>query len=163
MSQLDPAQLKVESHTQPSSKNELRFQPVRRRPPSSHPRPYDSPLWPHLDTIRTLRRRRQTWAQIASHLEEVHGLRTSLKTVQLFFKRAKRGRIPLGFSSETPGQNVISHQRLAIVSDANVRTLAADLRLDSSKDVDPLLVELAANDPFANLKKKYEQTRTRNQ
>ena len=53
----------------------------KKRTPEVHPKPYESPLWQHLETIRSLRRQRKTWAAIAVHLEESHGLKTSLRTV----------------------------------------------------------------------------------
>ena len=45
--------------------------------PQSHAKPYQSPLWKHLETIRTLRRKRQTWAAIALHLKKSDGLETT--------------------------------------------------------------------------------------
>jgi len=69
-----------------------------KRMPGAHPRPYESVLWQHLDTIRLLRRQRKTWAAIAAHLERAHGLKTSLRAVHKFFKRASAARIPLGFN-----------------------------------------------------------------
>ena len=67
-----------------------------KRMPGAHPKPYESVLWQHLDTIRLLRRQRKTWAAIAAHLERAHGLKTSFRAVHKFFKRAAR--IPLGFN-----------------------------------------------------------------
>ena len=69
-----------------------------KRMPWAHPRPYESALWQHLDTIRLLRRQRKTWAAIAAHLERAHGLKTSFRAVHKFFKRASAARIPLGFN-----------------------------------------------------------------
>src|ERR1700758_709337 len=69
-----------------------------KRMPWAHPRPYESALWQHLDTIRLLRRQRKTWAAIAAHLEQAHGLKTSFQAVQKFFKRASGAQIPLGFN-----------------------------------------------------------------
>jgi len=66
--------------------------------PNAHPKPYESALWQHLDTIRLLRRGRKTWAAIATHLEQAHGLKTSFRAVHKFFKRASGARIPLGFN-----------------------------------------------------------------
>ena len=66
--------------------------------PGAHPKPYESALWQHLDTIRLLRRQRKTWAAIAAHLQQVHGLKTSFQAVQKFFKRASGAQIPLGFN-----------------------------------------------------------------
>ena len=66
--------------------------------PNAHPKPYESALWQHLDTIRLLRRQRKTWAAIAGHLQQAHGLKTSFQAVQKFFKRASGTQIPLGFN-----------------------------------------------------------------
>jgi len=56
--------------------------------PLIRPKPYQSPLWAHLETIRKLRWKRQTWAAIALHLKESHGVETTAATVFKFFKRA---------------------------------------------------------------------------
>src|SRR6516165_6180232 len=69
-----------------------------KRMPNAHPKPYESALWQHLETIRLLRRQRKTWAAIAAHLEQAHGLKTSIRAVHKFFKRASGARIPLGFN-----------------------------------------------------------------
>ena len=73
--------------------------PIARRVPQIHAKPFQSPLWKHLETIRTLRRKRETWAMIAWHLEDTHGLKVSRAAVFKFFKRAARGHVPLGFSN----------------------------------------------------------------
>jgi hypothetical protein len=70
---------------------------MRTPPPKAHPSPYTSQLWPHLETIRTLRRRRKTWRTITKHLEDVCGVKLGVWTVRNFFKRATSGRVPLGF------------------------------------------------------------------
>jgi hypothetical protein len=94
-----------------TGRRSLQIMPVRQRkkaakpnPPTEHPKPYQSPLWDHLDTIAKLRRRRQPWESIAEHLNNAHGLNVSYKTVQRFFKRAsdpanprKLKALPLGF------------------------------------------------------------------
>src|SRR5258705_433821 len=80
----------------------------KKRTPEVHPKPYESPLWQHLETIRSLRRQRKTWAAIAAHLEETHGLKTSLRTVRNFFKRVRAGRVPLGFNETgTPTRTIV--------------------------------------------------------
>ena len=83
----------------PNGEPTVRGKPLARRIPQTHAKPYQSPLWKHLETIRTLRRKRGTWAVIASHLEDAHGLKVSRATVFKFFKRATSGRVPLGFSN----------------------------------------------------------------
>ena len=70
---------------------------MKRPPPSIHPAPFTSRLWPHLETIRTLRRRRKTWRAITKHLEDACGIKLGVWTVRNFFKRATSGRVPLGF------------------------------------------------------------------
>ena len=60
------------------------MQSCARRLPQSHPKPYQSPLWEHLETIRALRRKHQTWAAIALHLKESHGLKTTSASVLKF-------------------------------------------------------------------------------
>jgi hypothetical protein len=109
----------------------------KKRTPEVHPKPYESPLWRHLDTIRALRRQRKTWAAIAAHLEETHGLKTSLRTVRNFFKRARAGRAPLGFDeSQTPARAI-------------VLTDAPDTKNDRFS------VEVSPEDPFAKTRRRY--------
>jgi hypothetical protein len=124
-------------------------EPLASRIPHTHPKPYGSPLWPHLDTIRTLRRKHETWAAIASHLKESHGLEMTSATVLKFFKRAIKGRVPIGFTD--PGASTV----IAAASSSQL----AGCPLNPEPNDDPLLIETSANDPFANLKRKYEQTR----
>jgi hypothetical protein len=109
----------------------------KKRTPEVHPKPYESPLWQHLDTIRALRRQRKTWAAIAAHLEETHGLKTTLRTVRNFFKRARAGRVPLGFDeSETPA-------RAIVLTDA------------PDTENDRFSVEVSPEDPFAKTRRRY--------
>jgi hypothetical protein len=105
--------------------------------PEVHPKPYESPLWQHLETIRALRRQRKTWAAIAAHLEETHGLKTSLRTVRNFFKRARAGRAPLGFD-ETE-----TRTRAIVLTDAP----------DTKNGL--FSVEVSPEDPFAKTKRRY--------
>src|SRR5580700_2745052 len=70
---------------------------MRTPPPKAHPGPYTSQLWPHLETIRTLRRRKKTWRAITKHLEDACGIKLGVWTVRNFFKRATSGCVPLGF------------------------------------------------------------------
>jgi hypothetical protein len=115
----------------------------KKRTPEVHPKPYESPLWQHLETIRALRRQRKTWAAIAVHLEETHGLKTSLRTVRNFFKRARAGRVPLGFDeSETPA-------RAIVLTDAP----------DTKKD--RFSVEVSPEDPFAKTRRRYAKEYSR--
>jgi hypothetical protein len=108
----------------------------KKRTPEVHPKPYESPLWRHLDTIRSLRRQRKTWAAIAVHLEKSHGLKTSLRTVRNFFMRARVGRVPLGFDeSETPTRTIVL--------------------TDAPSTNDLFSVEVCPEDPFAKTKRRY--------
>jgi hypothetical protein len=72
---------------------------MKRPPPRKHPGPYASQLWPHLESIRTLRRRRKTWRAITKHLDDACGIKLGVWTVRNFFKRATIGRDPLGFTN----------------------------------------------------------------
>jgi hypothetical protein len=109
----------------------------KKRTPKVHPKPYESPLWPHVETIRSLRRQRKTWAAIAAHLQETYGLKTSLRTVRNFFKRAHVGRVPLGFDeTETPTRAI-------------VLTEAPDTKNGLFS------VEAPPEDPFAKTKRRY--------
>ena len=66
-----------------------------------NPRPvaYQSPLGPHLEQIRSWRRARKTWREIAELLRKEHGINRTLQAVQSFFKSASspKRRVPLGF------------------------------------------------------------------
>ncbi len=92
-----PARHPATQAESPNGESEIGIKPLAKRIPKTHPKPYESPLWKYLETIRTLRRRHQTWAEIASHLEDTHGLKVSRATVLKFFKRATGGRVPIGF------------------------------------------------------------------
>ena len=120
------------------------MQSCARRLPQSHPKPYQSPLWEHLETIRALRRKHQTWAAIALHLKESHGLKTTSASVLKFFKRAATGRVPIGFTDA--GTSPI------VLPESNANTVPATAMLSSSlagvppnpePNEDPLLVEIS--------------------
>jgi len=66
--------------------------------PKEHPKPFQSQLWPHLETIREMRRTRKTWVEVAKHLQ-TQGVTVSYRTVRNFFLRTRspKRRIPAGF------------------------------------------------------------------
>ena len=123
--------------------------PLASRLLQTHPKPYQSLLWPHLDAIRALRRKHETWEAIASHLKESYGLKIGGATVLKFFKRAAKGRLPIGFDDSSSS---------TISAPTSSSPLASCLPEPEPRE-DPLLIEISANDPFAILKRKYEQTR----
>ena len=62
---------------------------------------FQSPLWPHLEEIRALRRARKSWREISETMAKEHGIKQTLQGVRLFFKRATaRKELPLGFVNE---------------------------------------------------------------
>ena len=71
------------------------------KPPEKHPVAWQSPLWEHLDLIRSMRRARKGWKVIADHLKAAHGISVNYRTVIRFYARAtkpKKGKLPLGFN-----------------------------------------------------------------
>ena len=67
--------------------------------------PYRSALWRHVEEIRAVRLKRESWRAIARHLEErLPGLKTAPNTITRHFERgaAKRWRVPMGFEEATP-------------------------------------------------------------
>lgn len=72
--------------------------------PKEHPRAWNSALWDHVETIRTLRRSRKTWKEIAEHLAKGHGLKLSDRTIRNFYvrytARLRAGTLPAGYEPE---------------------------------------------------------------
>jgi hypothetical protein len=110
--------------------------------PRAHPKPYESALWQHLETIRLLRRQRTTWAAIAANLEQAHGLKTSTRAVHKFFKRASGGRIPLGFNNAGLTTN----------TDGSPKPSA---KPGTAPHEDPFSVETVPEELFAKTKRRY--------
>jgi hypothetical protein len=110
--------------------------------PEAHPKPYESALWQHLDSIRQLRRQRKTWAAIAAHLEQAHGLKTSTRAVHKFFKRASGAKIPLGFKDTG----------LTTKTDGSSK---ASAKSGAAPHGDPFSVETTPEELFAKTKRRY--------
>ena len=86
------------------------------------PKPGESPLWPHLETIRSMRRARKSWVVIAFELRKSHGIETTSSTVYRFFKRAADAAGPLkdatgGAKDEAP--NVPAESPKVIIAGAS--------------------------------------------
>jgi hypothetical protein len=64
--------------------------------PIPHPPPFQSAPWPHLELIRKLRLSRESWPAIADELAAL-GVRIDRSALRKFFKRAQKGKPPLGF------------------------------------------------------------------
>src|SRR5438045_3657345 len=73
---------------------------------SNMPGPFQSPLWEHWDLIKSMRKRRKMWKEIAEVLKREHGLETSHKTIQNFFKRASnpKQKRPMGWDDPVKSQ-----------------------------------------------------------
>ena len=112
------------------------------------PKAYRSPLWKHLEEIRSWRRDQETWEAIADRLGVEYGIKISFQSVQSFFKRAidPEHKRPLGFVPETaksaPTQRLEPADPVAI-----------------EEPVDPFSIETPSNpiDPFAKSRRKYQQ------
>ena len=70
-------------------------------------KPFQSKLHPHWETIRSLRRGRKTWVEIAQALT-AHGCTTSKQDVHAFYKRKVKGRVPLGFEEPLPSSPALA-------------------------------------------------------
>jgi hypothetical protein len=133
----------------PNGEPAVRGKPLARRIPQTHAKPYQSPLWKHLETIRTLRRKRETWAIIALHLEDAHGLKVSKATVFKFFKRATRGHVPLGFGDTEATRDLQKH----IPAAARLRQSAKPFE---ALDGDPFSTKAIPLDPWKPRSATYE-------
>ena len=79
--------------------------------PTSHPKPFQSQLWPYLKEIRRLRKERATWPAIAAELGQ-HGVTLDPWTIRRFFKRAQSGKLPLGFEEPQSRPPVVPGDKL---------------------------------------------------
>lgn len=93
----------------------------KKGPPTQHPKPFQSVLWPHLELIRNRRRQRQPWRVIVEELHNQHGVQATLPTLMRFFQRVSQrtqdGKtsptLPLGFAEvveDTPASMSSSHR-----------------------------------------------------
>lgn len=79
---------------------------------TDHPGPWGSPLWDHLETIRTLRMQRKTWKQIAEALD----VETTPRAVRNFFVRSRnpKRKVPAGLEDTIiGGPTSVKNQRPA--------------------------------------------------
>ena len=60
-------------------------------------KPFQSKLNPHLDEIRTLRRGRKTWQEIADTITVRHGIKTNASSIYEFARRRAKRPAPFGF------------------------------------------------------------------
>jgi hypothetical protein len=82
--------------------------------PTSHPKPFQSQLWPYLNEIRRLRKERATWPAIAAELGE-RGVTLDPWTIRRFFKRAQSGKLPLGFEQPQSRPPVVPGGKLPLI------------------------------------------------
>jgi hypothetical protein len=59
-------------------------------------KPFQSKLNPHFELIRSLRRKRKTWCEIATELEAL-GMKAAPSSIYEYFKRHSRRPAPLGW------------------------------------------------------------------
>lgn len=75
----------------------------KKQPVRNHPRPFRSPLWPHVDLIRSERQAHKTWEEIAQKLQREFGITTHFTTIYNFLKRVSernrkgKRKLPLGY------------------------------------------------------------------
>lgn len=83
-------------------------------------KPFQSKLVPFEDLIRTERKRRRSYRQIAATLHEQHGLTVNFRTIQSFVKvRAKR---PRGYRLPDP----VADRPLTVIQATPTRIVAND-------------------------------------
>src|SRR5208282_1470937 len=71
---------------------------------TSHPGPWGSPLWKHIEVIQRLRSERLTWKDIAKHLAEEEALVISPRAIRNFFARTRNPnlKLPAGLENLLP-------------------------------------------------------------
>jgi hypothetical protein len=82
--------------------------------PTSHPKPFQSQLWPYLNEIRRLRKERATWPAIAAELGQ-RGVTLDPWTIRRFFKRAQSGKLPFGFEEPQSRPPVVPGGKLPLI------------------------------------------------
>jgi hypothetical protein len=111
-------------------------------------KPFQSALEKHFDTIRSLRRGRKTWAEVAKTLNE-QGVKCTAQGVWSFFNSAvKRKRPPLGFEGYPAAKTEAQPPPLPSVLPAFPT---------SEPDAFSTKVEQDNEDPFAS----YDPTKTK--
>ena len=65
-------------------------------------RPFQSQLNQHFQLIRTLRKRRKSWQEIADHLKQ-QGTQTSASAILQFYKRHSKRPAPIGMIEPQAG------------------------------------------------------------
>jgi hypothetical protein len=96
--------------------------------------PWQSKLWDHLEEIRSLRRARATWKDIAAHLGEKHGVQITAAAVRNFFVRSRNPnlRLPDG----------LEHLRPAPPEHPSGATPASAVHHAKKETIDPLSTEV---------------------
>jgi hypothetical protein len=114
---------------------------MRTPPPLKHPAPHQSALWPHWQFIGQARRSKKTWRLIAAELKDSYGITITAGTVRNFFKRASKGRLPLGVVSNTPAAR-------PMVNAVRPTVLARAPKLSVEPEDDPFSVKIIEFDPW---------------
>jgi hypothetical protein len=72
--------------------------------------PFSSPLLPHIELIRSMRRGHKTWKQISVFLDQRKGVKSDYRTIQNFFKRwhDRQNEMPLGWEKMVPERTFLS-------------------------------------------------------
>jgi hypothetical protein len=107
---------------------------------SGRPKPYQSQLLPFLGEIRRMRRARRSWREITEYLTTNYQITISARGVGLFFKRAGRRPLPLGF--EGPSRNPTSGASARPVVDRRAQPSRSNFNTDQQHRPTPLFDEL---------------------